>query len=135
MSEPTFRAIPVLRIFDRAKAKEFYLDFLGFRLEWQHRFADGAPVYLQIARGDLVLHLSDHHGDGSPGAVVYVRTTGLAAFHCEITAKNYPFMPPGPRAYAVALHAHGAHRPVPQPAAVRRETCAISARQLSAAPS
>jgi catechol 2,3-dioxygenase-like lactoylglutathione lyase family enzyme len=95
MSEPTFRAIPVLRIFDRAKAKEFYLDFLGFRLEWQHRFADGAPVYLQIARGDLVLHLSEHHGDGSPGAVVYVRTTGLAAFHREITAKNYPFMRPG----------------------------------------
>ena len=95
MSEPTFRAIPVLRIFDRAKAKEFYLDFLGFRLEWQHRFADGAPVYLQIARGDLVLHLSEHHGDGSPGAVVYVRTTGLADFHREITAKDYPFMRPG----------------------------------------
>ena len=95
MSEPTFRAIPVLRIFDRAKAKEFYLDFLGFRLEWEHRFADGAPVYLQIARGDLVLHLSEHHGDGSPGAVVYVRTTGLADFHREITAKDYPFMRPG----------------------------------------
>jgi catechol 2,3-dioxygenase-like lactoylglutathione lyase family enzyme len=95
MNEPTFRAIPVLRIFDRAKAKEFYLDFLGFRLEWEHRFADGAPVYLQIARGDLVLHLSEHHGDGSPGAVVYVRTTGLAAFHREITAKDYPFMRPG----------------------------------------
>ena len=95
MSEPTFRAIPVLRIFDRAKAKEFYLDFLGFRLEWQHRFADGAPGYLQIARGDLVLHLSEHHGDGSPGAVVYVRTTGLADFHREITAKDYPFMRPG----------------------------------------
>jgi catechol 2,3-dioxygenase-like lactoylglutathione lyase family enzyme len=95
MSEPTFRAIPVLRIFDLAKAKEFYLDFLGFRLEWAHRFADGAPVYLQIARGDLVLHLSEHHGDGSPGAVVYVRTTGLAAFHREITAKDYPFLRPG----------------------------------------
>jgi catechol 2,3-dioxygenase-like lactoylglutathione lyase family enzyme len=95
MSEPTFRAIPVLRIFDLAKAKEFYLDFLGFRLEWAHRFADGAPVYLQIARGDLVLHLSEHHGDGSPGAVVYVRTTGLADFHREITAKDYPFLRPG----------------------------------------
>ena len=95
MSEPTFRAIPVLRIFDLATAKEFYLDFLGFRLEWQHRFAAGAPGYLQIARGDLVLHLSEHHGDGSPGAVVYVRTTGLADFHREITAKDYPFMRPG----------------------------------------
>jgi catechol 2,3-dioxygenase-like lactoylglutathione lyase family enzyme len=86
VSEPMFRAIPVLRIFDIAKATEFYLDFLGFRIDWQHRFADGAPVYMQIARGDLVLHLSEHHGDGSPGATVYVRTTGL---------QHHPFMRPG----------------------------------------
>ena len=33
MSDPTFRAIPILRIFDLAKAKEFYLDFLGDRRE------------------------------------------------------------------------------------------------------
>jgi catechol 2,3-dioxygenase-like lactoylglutathione lyase family enzyme len=95
MSEPTFRAIPVLRIFDLAKAKEFYRDFLGFRIDWEHRFEDAAPVYLQIARGDLVLHLSEHHGDGSPGACVYVRTSGLEDFHREIAAKSYRFMRPG----------------------------------------
>ena len=95
MSEPTFRAIPILRIFDLAKAKEFYIDFLGFRVDWEHRFEDDAPVYLQIARGDLVLHLSEHHGDGCPGAIVYVRTTQLEDFHREITAKGYRFMRPG----------------------------------------
>lgn len=95
MSEPTFRAIPILRIFDVAKAKEFYLDFLGFGIDWEHRFEDGAPVYMQIARGDLVLHLSEHHGDGSPGATLYVHTTGLVDFHREITAKGYRFMCPG----------------------------------------
>jgi catechol 2,3-dioxygenase-like lactoylglutathione lyase family enzyme len=95
MAEPTFRAIPILRIFDLAKAKEFYIDFLGFRIDWEHRFDARAPVYLQIARGDLVLHLSEHHGDCCPGATVYVPTTGLEDFHREITAKGYPFMRPG----------------------------------------
>ncbi len=95
MSEPTFRAIPILRIFDLAKAKEFYVDFLGFQIEWEHRFADDAPVYMQIARSDLVLHLSEHHGDASPGATVYVRTTRLVDLHREIMAKGYPFMRPG----------------------------------------
>src|SRR5688572_390954 len=95
MSEPTFRAIPILRIFDVAKAKEFYLDFLGFRIEWEHRFEDGAPAYMQIARGDLVLHFSEHHGVGSPGATLYVRTTGLVEFHREITATGCRFMRPG----------------------------------------
>ena len=30
---------PILRIFDIAKAREFYLDFLGFAVDWEHRFA------------------------------------------------------------------------------------------------
>ena len=55
----TFKATPILRIFDEAKARAFYLDFLGFAVDWEHRFADGAPLYMQVARGDLVLHLSE----------------------------------------------------------------------------
>ena len=122
MSEPTFRAIPVLRIVDVAKAKEFYLDFLGFRIDWEHRFADDAPVYMQIARGDLVLHLSEHHGDGSPGATVYVCTTGLAGPPPRDYGQGLPFHAPGHRAHALTLQAHGGHRPVQQPAPVRRKT-------------
>jgi hypothetical protein len=30
------RAIPILRIFDIAKALEFYLDYLGFKVDWEH---------------------------------------------------------------------------------------------------
>jgi Glyoxalase superfamily protein len=43
---PTFHAIPILRIFDVTKAREFYLDFLGFRVDWEARFnepIDPAP--------------------------------------------------------------------------------------------
>jgi catechol 2,3-dioxygenase-like lactoylglutathione lyase family enzyme len=93
--EPTFRTIPILRIFDLAKAKEFYVGFLGFRIDWEHRFEADAPVYIQIARGDLVLHLSEHHGDCCPGGCVYVRTTALDALHREITAKGYRYLRPG----------------------------------------
>jgi catechol 2,3-dioxygenase-like lactoylglutathione lyase family enzyme len=95
MGEPAFAAIPILRIFDVAKAKEFYVDFLGLRVDWEHRFGADAPVYMQVSRGDLVLHLSEHHGDCCPGGCVYVRTAGLDAFHREIMAKGYRFMRPG----------------------------------------
>ena len=38
-SAPNFSAvIPILRIFDEAKAREFYVDFLGFSVDWEHRF-------------------------------------------------------------------------------------------------
>ncbi|MDC9567315.1 glyoxalase superfamily protein, partial [Pseudoalteromonas sp. GAB2316C] len=33
-----FQAIPVIRIFDEAKAKDFYLGFLGMTLDREHRF-------------------------------------------------------------------------------------------------
>lgn len=65
-------AIPVLRIYDIAKAKEFYVDFLGFAIDWEHRYGPDFPLYMQVSRGGLKLHLSEHYGDGTPGSVVYI---------------------------------------------------------------
>ncbi len=89
------QTIPILRIFDVAKAREFYLDFLGFRVDWEHRFEPDLPLYMQITRGDLVLHLSEHHGDCCPGSTVFVPMRGIEAFHRELLAKNYGFNRPG----------------------------------------
>jgi catechol 2,3-dioxygenase-like lactoylglutathione lyase family enzyme len=89
------QTIPILRIFDVAKAKEFYLDYLGFRADWEHRFEPGLPLYMQISRGGCVLHLSEHHGDATPGATVFLRVTGLQAFHDELGQKDYRYQRPG----------------------------------------
>lgn len=86
--------IPILRIFDVQKAKEFYAGFLGFNIDWEHRFEQNAPVYMQISRGPLVLHLSEHHGDGTPGSVIFVRTRDLDEFHREISAREYRYLRP-----------------------------------------
>ena len=86
---------PILRIFDDAKAREFYVDYLGFSVEFEHRFEPQLPLYLSVQRGGLTLHLSGHHGDASPGATVFVRLTGLGAFHAELAAKHYPNLRPG----------------------------------------
>jgi hypothetical protein len=52
-------------------------------------------LYRQISRSGLVLHLSEHHGDGSPGVHVRVKMTGLAEYHREMQTKNYRYMRPG----------------------------------------
>ena len=62
------RTVPILRSFDEAKAREFYVDWLGFTVNWEHRFEPGMPLYMQVSRDGIVLHISEHHGDGSPGA-------------------------------------------------------------------
>src|SRR5690606_39115192 len=55
-------AIPILRIFDEPKAREFYLEFLGFTVEFEHRFEANLPLYMGVRRSELRLHLSAHHG-------------------------------------------------------------------------
>ena len=90
----TRRVIPILRMFSVEKAREFYVDWLGFTVDWEHRFDPAAPLYMQISRGGVVLHLSEHHGDGTPGSAVFVDMTGLAELHREIMAKSYKYMRP-----------------------------------------
>jgi len=95
MSIRALRVIPILRIFSVEKAREFYLDYLGFHLDWEHRFRETAPLYMQVSRDGLVLHLSEHYGDGSPGANFQVDFEGVHELHAELAAKNYPYWRPG----------------------------------------
>ncbi|WP_293372796.1 glyoxalase superfamily protein [Nevskia sp.] len=88
-------AVPILRIFDEAKAREFYIDFLGFEIAWEHRFEPDLPLYLEISRGDCVLHLSEHHGDCCPGAALRIPVDDLQGFHRELLAKQYGYARPG----------------------------------------
>ena len=78
------------------RPNEFYLGFLGFAVDWDHRFEPkDLPLYRQVSRGALVLHLSEHHGDGCPGVHVRVMMRGIEDFHHEIAAKRYRYMRPG----------------------------------------
>ncbi len=97
MSDIAFgTAVPVLRIFDLGLAKAFYCEWLGFAVDWQWPPQADGPVYLQVSRAALRFHLSSHHGDGTPGSVVYVRLAdGLDRLHAELHAKDYRFNRPG----------------------------------------
>jgi Glyoxalase superfamily protein len=89
------RAIPIIRIFSEEKAREFYIDFLGFTWEWEHRFEENFPLYAQVRRSDLVLHLSEHHGDATPGSAIFVQMEGVDALHDELQWKDYRYGKPG----------------------------------------
>ena len=88
-------AVPILRIFDEAKAREYYEGFLGFKFDWEHRFELGTPLYAQVSRGGCRIHLSEHHGDASPGASIRVLVSDLDALHAELQEKKYKYNRPG----------------------------------------
>ncbi len=84
--DPSFQiesSIPVLRMLDEAKAKAFYLDFLGYAIDWEHRFrADSpdSPLYLQVSKGASVFHLNGHANEDAPVTEVRIPVRGVEAF-------------------------------------------------------
>lgn len=90
------KTTPVLRIFDEAKAREFYVDFLGFEVVFEHRFAPDLPLYMEIRRADCVLHLSEHHGDACPGAALRIEATDVDALCAELCGRAYRYARPEP---------------------------------------
>lgn len=88
-------ATPIFRIFEEAKAREFYLDYLGYTIDFEHRFADNMPLYMGICRDGARLHLSEHHGDCCPGSSARVEVDDIRGLHRELKAKKYRFLNPG----------------------------------------
>ena len=76
--------MPILRIFSVAKAGEFYVDYLGFAVDWEHRFEPGMPLYAQVSRGGIRLHLSGHYGDGTPGTAVWIPVADVRGLYDEV---------------------------------------------------
>ena len=75
-------SIPVLRMSAEAAAKAFYVDFLGFEIEWEHRFEDSpeSPLYMQIRLGQAVIQLNGHAKPDTPPAEVRTLVRGVQAF-------------------------------------------------------
>lgn len=88
-------AIPVLRMFDTDRTFEFYLGFLGFTVRWEHRFEEAMPLYVEVERDGVRLHLSEHHGDATPGSSVIIHVADAAALQRELIAHEYRYARPG----------------------------------------
>ncbi len=88
------QSVPVMLSLDEAKCREFYCNFLGFEVEFEHRFAPHMPVYLGLRRGPVQLHLSPHRGDATTGSVVFVWMTGVDEYWRELAASGAQFPVP-----------------------------------------
>ncbi len=83
MGQAKFIGIPIFRILDYDIAMQFYVDFLDFKIDWEHRFGEQAPVYMQISKDGLILHLSENNRFNT-GVIVFVESKDLRSFHNEL---------------------------------------------------
>ncbi len=88
------KAIPILRIFDEAKARAFYIDWLGFTILFEHRFEPETPLFMGIVKDEVKIYLSEHHGDSTPGSKVFIECIDIEKYHASLLAKNYKYYRP-----------------------------------------
>lgn len=82
--------VPALRITNYARSKSFYVDGLGFKIEWEHRFEEHFPVFMSIIRDGLELYLTEHTGDCQVGGLVHFYVPDVDAWHQEFVSRNVP---------------------------------------------
>lgn len=70
---PPQTVIPQLRITDAQASLRFYVDGLGFSVDWTHQFEPGFPLFMQLTRHGQTLFLTEHSGDCEVGGAVYFR--------------------------------------------------------------
>jgi hypothetical protein len=71
----------------KPRLRSFYVDFLGFKLDWGNR-TTGA-LFMQVSLDECVLHLSEHSGDACVGAAVKLHTDKIEEYIEQLVAKEY----------------------------------------------
>ncbi len=82
-----FKAIPTFGIADYQTAVNFYIDTLGFNINWEHRFTPDDPIYMQISKNGLVLHLSENKRFEN-NAIIFVETKNIKEFYKDLSKLN-----------------------------------------------
>jgi catechol 2,3-dioxygenase-like lactoylglutathione lyase family enzyme len=82
------RVKPQLRMTNWERTRGFYVDGLGFTVEWEHRFEPNFPVFAEVSRDGLALFLTEHAGDCKPGGAAYIVLDDIDAFYQEIVGRG-----------------------------------------------
>ena len=59
-------SVPIVPMAVETSAKRFCLEYLGSEIDWEHRFGETSPLYMQVRQGGSVLHLDGHAGAEAP---------------------------------------------------------------------
>lgn len=63
--------IPVLRMTNAAISLPFYVQGLGFTIDWEYRHEPGFPVFMQLTRAGQSIYLTEHADDCQVGGAVH----------------------------------------------------------------
>lgn len=78
------RIVPTLRMTDEARSRAFYVDGLGFHVDWTHRFEPDLPALLQLSRDGIIFYLSQHVMDCAVGGLLHLFVDRVDDWHAAL---------------------------------------------------
>lgn len=78
---------PVFGIRSYEKAVAYYVDWLGFNLDWEFRSKLGEPVIIRVSRNGMALCLNESPGT-TCGSSILLETTGLDVLAAEWNSRR-----------------------------------------------
>jgi catechol 2,3-dioxygenase-like lactoylglutathione lyase family enzyme len=87
---PEQRVMPTLRITEYLRSKAFYVDGLGFQIDWEHRFKPDLPVFMQVSRDGLAFFLTEHTGDCPVGGLIHIYVSNVDVWFAEFRSRGVP---------------------------------------------
>ena len=84
----TQTVIPQLRMTSAERSLPFYIDGLGFSLDWEHQFEPGFPLFVQLTRNGQTLFLTEHSGDCEIGGAIYFVVPNVDACYEEFAERG-----------------------------------------------
>ena len=86
--------IPQLRITSAPRSLEFYVNGLGFAVDWQHQFEPGFPLFMQLTRMSQTIFLTEHTGDCVVGGAVYFLVPDVDRCFAEFSSRGVSLTAP-----------------------------------------
>lgn len=86
------KAVPILPTDDLTKARQFYVEGLGFEVTWEHVDDDGHSGLLGIARGAMEITLDCPMSGHGREACVSLHVGDVDAYYNEWKGRNVPML-------------------------------------------
>lgn len=85
---------PQLRSTNWERSRAFYVDGLGFTVDWIHQFELRLPVFAGITLEGRTLFITEHRGDCEVGGAVYILMDDVDAFYRTLVARGVRVLEP-----------------------------------------
>lgn len=82
------KVIPAFRITDYKRSKVFYVEGMGFQIDWEHRFEPDFPVFVQITKDEMTIYLTEHTGDCETGGLIHLFVPDVDQWYDELKHKD-----------------------------------------------